>query len=93
MVRANIEAFTQLIRIGDTRYCAYCGKEMKPDIEIDHGDRTDYWHCDCPDALEEIRIQRKVDELEREARRLEETIPKPKYRVVQVNKFEIQKID
>lgn len=44
-------------------YCAYCGKEIKPDCDYDHYDVDTYWHCDCDDALKEIEIAEDISKL------------------------------
>lgn len=68
------------IRMDDGKiYCAYCGKEIPADTEIDHHEETNYYHCDCEDALEEIRIRREITEHERQIVKLSNEMPEPKY--------------
>ena len=65
------------------RYCAYCGKKIEADYdyEID----TNFYHCDCEDALKEIAIIEKIGELGKE-------MPSPKYELTKKTVIEIKKI-
>ena len=68
------------IRMDDGKiYCAYCGKEIPADTEIDHHEETNYYHCDCEDALEEIRIRKEIAEHERQIEKLRNMFPVPRY--------------
>ena len=83
MIRAKLEMNTVNIRLDDGKhYCTYCGKEIKPDTEIDHHVETEYYHCDCKDALEEIRICKEIAEHERQIGRLRNEFPVPRYQGV-----------
>lgn len=83
MIRAKLERSTKNLNIDGVHYCAYCGKEIKPDSEIDHHEQTDYYHCDCPDALKEIEIDRRLAELKKERVMLEEEMPRVKFAIVE----------
>ena len=86
MIRATLDIYTKHLRANGKTYCAYCGKEINPDIEIDHGETTEYYHCHCEDALKEIEIKQKIKEIEQrisayeaEMNHLTLSLPRPKY--------------
>ena len=91
MVRAKLEYTTRNIRGEGKVFCAYCGKEIRPDTEIDHYETCDYYHCDCEDALKEIDIHNAIRQKEKEIEELERSMPKIKY-TIKVVKKEIVKI-
>ena len=63
------------------RYCAYCGKKIEADW-----DYTNFYHCDCEDALKEIAIKKKISELRKE-------MPSPKYELTKKTVIEIKRIE
>lgn len=85
MIRAKLEIDTESIKVNGEIHCAYCGKKIEPDTEIDHGDRYEYHHCDCPDAKMEIYIKQEkkriTEEYKKSIMNLEEMMPKVKYQV------------
>lgn len=60
-------------------YCAYCCKEIKPDVAWDDYDEINYYHCDCEDALKEIELLKEIRNKKEEIESLERQIPKRKY--------------
>lgn len=92
MISAKLQINTKFIYIDSNHvYCAYCGKEISPDTEIDHHEVTNFYHCDCPDALKDIEIQQEINHHRAEIDKLSSSFPAPKYKVVAL-KPEIQKI-
>lgn len=89
MIRAKLEYSTKNLDLNQKKYCIYCGKEIESDSEIDHNEYTNYYHCDCEDALKEIEIHKKIMQLkeeiklkENEIKKLNDSIPKNKYAVI-----------
>ncbi|WQJ53438.1 MAG: hypothetical protein [Wendovervirus sonii] len=76
MINAKISKNTKNLFLNNKHYCAYCGKEILPDIEIDHGDRTEYYHCDCVFALKEIDIQSEIHICQNQIKKFEAKIKK-----------------
>ena len=64
------------------RYCAYCGKKIE--VDRDYEIYTDFYHCNCEDALKEIAIKKKIGELRKE-------IPSPKYELTKKTVIEIKR--
>jgi len=93
MIHAKLPLNTKYLYFDNKVYCAYCGKEIQADTEIDHYETTEYYHCDCNDARHEIdlirQIQKKKEELKQiknelsELEKAKNTIP-VKYEVKQV---------
>ena len=85
MRRAKLEIDTEAIKVNGEIHCAYCGKKIEPDTEIDHGDTYDYHHCDCEDARLEIQLKNDIKFLDADYKRrrfeLENRLPKRKYKV------------
>lgn len=79
------------VRCSEKVYCAYCGKEIQPDSEIDHGEVRDYYHCDCEDALKEIEIIKKIASLERDIQNLRRELSETKYGITMEMKVEKKK--
>ena len=89
MINAKLPYNTKSLKIDGKRYCVYCGQEIKPDTEIDHHETTEYFHCDCEDALKEIKIYQEIKKLQlenqnivRKIYKLEEQYPKPLFKLV-----------
>ena len=57
-----------------TRICLYCGKEIEPQWE----ENSQYYECNCFNA-------EKKREIEKEIRKLEMSIPRYNYEIVQKN--------
>ena len=66
MIRAKLEMNTEHIVANNECYCAYCGKKIEPDTEIDHREETHYYHCDCEDAKKEIFIRKETERITNE---------------------------
>ena len=85
MRRANLEIDTEAIKVNGEIHCAYCGKKIEPDTEIDHHEETHYYHCDCEDAKKEIFItqekQRITNKFKQDMKNLDEQWPDAKYTV------------
>lgn len=94
MIHAKIERDTKFITIDGHNYCAYCGKEIKPDTEIDHYETYNYYHCDCPDALKQIKIEDEIKTLNIKHKKdlsvLEAQLPKLKFE--RITKTTLKKI-
>ena len=62
-------------------HCSYCGKEIEEDVF----GQMHYYHCDCKDALWEIKVQGELDALDKEydkkAKEIAAKLPNPKYRL------------
>ena len=75
MISAKLEYNTKSIKTEGKVFCAYCGKEIHPDREIDEGYYDyDYYHCDCEDALKEIEIQKQIESKKKDIRAIEAEI-------------------
>ena len=61
-----------IIIIGNTRYCAYCGKQITPN---ENGAVI----CNCKDAQTAYNILKTAQQLEFEAVKLRNSIPKPRF--------------
>lgn len=61
-----------IIRIANKRFCAYCGKEIKPD---------DYktYRCSCPDAQQALKLIDTALSLEFQAAKLRNQIPQTRF--------------
>lgn len=81
MIRAKLDYSTQFIGLEDGYYCVYCGKKIKPDTEIDHHEVTEYYHCDCEDALKEIEVHNNIERLKKELKDWLNKYPEPKYKI------------
>lgn len=85
MIYAKLNMNTEVIKIDGETYCAYCGKKVKPDTEIDHYETTEYYHCDCEKALKEIwvkqEIKKSTDEYKQKLIQLENQFPSIEYKV------------
>ena len=58
---------TTYLELGDDKkYCAYCGKEIPADVHLDDYDRTEFYHCDCETAVEELKMKWAIKELQSE---------------------------
>ena len=84
MTRAQLEMNTENIVVNGDVCCAYCGRKIKPDTEIDHHEVTEYYHCDCEDAKKEIYVRQErkkiMDEYRRNIEWLDSQYPKPKFK-------------
>lgn len=82
---AKLSKHTEHIFFENKMRCAYCGKEIKPDVEIDHGEITEYYHCNCEDAQKQLEIDTKKGKLASEYHQklldLERAYPKAKYEI------------
>ena len=88
MIYARLNYNTKHLNVDGKKYCAYCGQEIKPDAEIDHHETTEYFHCDCKDALKEIKISQDITKLKLEINNitykifeLEKQYPKPHFKL------------
>lgn len=91
MIRANLEYTTHNIILDECHYCAYCGKPIEPDVEIDHGDRTEYYHCNCENAMKEIGLMKEIKAYKDKIRMLQAEIPKPRYESKTIKKLVLKK--
>lgn len=89
MIYARLNYNTKHLNVDGKKYCAYCGQEIKPDTEIDHHETTEYFHCNCEDALKEIKVYQEIKKLRLESKEitkkiyeLEEQYPKPLFKLV-----------
>ena len=85
MIRAKLKMNTEHIVANKECYCAYCGKKIEPDTEIDHHKETHYYHCDCEDAKKEIFImqekERITNKFKKDMMELDNQWPEKKYDV------------
>ena len=89
MINAKLSYSTKNVDINNKKYCLYCGKEIQPDTEIDHHESYNYYHCDCKDALKEIKIRNEIINLESKIRFVKQSLPKEKFAI---KKEEIYKL-
>ena len=87
MIYAKLPYNTKNIHCNHKVYCSYCGREIHPDTEIDHNEVCEYYHCDCEDAMTEIRIHKEVETLKAQIKRLEAQYPEAKYASVMVHEI------
>ena len=74
-------------------YCEYGGKKIAPDCESDHYEVTEYYHCDCDDAIKQMDIEDKIKEIYRtQIVPLQNSLPEAKYALKSKTVFEISKI-
>lgn len=75
-------------------YCEYCGQKITPDCESDHYEAvTEYYHCDCDDAIKQMGIEDKIKEIYRtQIIPLQNSLPEIKYALEAKTVYEISKI-
>ena len=74
-------------------YCEYCGQKITPDCESDYYEVTEYYHCDCNDAIKQMDIEDKIKEIYRtQIIPLQNSLPEIKYALETKTVFEISKI-
>ena len=78
---------TKNIVNNEKHYCAYCGKELFPYVEMDHYEEYTYYHCDCQDANYEHELQIKLNALKDEMENICRQFPKPKYKLEYIEKI------
>ena len=92
MIRAKLEQNTCYLENDGKVHCVYCGNEILPDVEIDHGERTNYYHCQCENALKELKIKEEIKNHELAIKNLMSIFPKPKYKIVSTIKTELKEV-
>lgn len=94
MINAKLSRSTDYIDLDGKKYCSYCGKEIKPDKEYSYEDRYEfsYYHCDCEDALLQMKLEDKINDMSKEIDKIKKQFPSVKYVKQTVTKTTLKKI-
>ena len=65
---------TQGIKHNGVLYCQYCGKPLEHFEDWDRYESTDYYNCNCEDAMKEFEYNLAINYLKN-------NMPKPKYKL------------
>ena len=93
MINAKLSISTKYIDLDGNKYCSYCVKEIKPDIEYSYEDRYEfsYYHCDCKDALLQMELEDKINNMSKEIDKIKKQFPSVKYVKRTVTKTTLEK--